>query len=118
MKTIFLCYKGCSTCRNAMKFLDNNNVSYEYRDIMSDNPSVDELRTWILNSGRPIKDFFNTRGLVYREMNLKESFDSLSNDQALEILSTTGKLIKRPLLISNQEILIGFNKEEYERLIP
>ena len=118
MKPIFLCYKGCSTCRSAMNFLDNHNIAYQYRDIMSDNPSVDELRTWILDSGRPIKDFFNTRGLVYREMNLKETFDSLSNDEAIEILSTTGKLIKRPLLITNDEIVIGFNKSQYERLIP
>lgn len=118
MKPIFLCYKRCSTCRDAMKFLDNNNIAYQYRDIMTENPSAEELNEWIVKSKLPIKRFFNTRGVVYREMNLKEKIDSMSEEEAINILSTNGKLIKRPLLISDQGVFVGFHKELYENLIP
>ena len=118
MKPIFICYKRCSTCREAMKFLDNNNIAYQYRDIMTENPSVEELNEWIIKSNLPIKRFFNTRGVLYREMNLKDTIDTMSDEEAIEILSTSGKLIKRPLLISDQGIYVGFHEELYEDLIP
>ena len=118
MKPIFLCYKRCSTCRNAMKFLDNNNIAYQYRDIMTENPNAKELKKWIMDSNLPIKRFFNTQGVVYREMNLKDTIDTMSEDEALEILSSTGKLVKRPLLISDEGIFVGFHEELYENLIP
>lgn len=101
-----------------MKFLDENKISFQYRDIMAENPSSKELKQWITDSQLPIKEFFNTRGLVYREMKLKDTINSLTDEEAIELLSTTGKLIKRPLLISDQGVLIGFNKEDYERLRP
>lgn len=118
MKPIFLCYKRCSTCRDAMKFLDNNSIAYQYRDIMSENPNVQELKKWIVDSNLPIKRFFNTNGVVYREMNLKDKIDNMSEDEAIDLLSSTGKLIKRPLLISDEGIIVGFHKELYESLIP
>lgn len=118
MKPIFLCYKRCSTCREAMKYLDNNDIAYQYRDIMTENPNVEELNSWIIQSGLPIKRFFNTRGVVYRELKLKDTIDSMSKNEAIEVLSTNGKLIKRPLLISDQGIFVGYHKELYESLIP
>ncbi|CAM3714549.1 arsenate reductase family protein [Erysipelothrix urinaevulpis] len=118
MKPIFICYKRCSTCRDAMKFLDNNNIAYDYRDIMSDNPNANELRKWIGQSEFPIKKFFNTRGVLYREMNLKDKLDDLSDEEAIELLSTDGRLLKRPLLISQEGIFVGYHKELYETLIP
>lgn len=118
MKPIFLCYKRCSTCRKAMKFLDNNNIAYTYRDIMSENPTPDELNQWILKSNLPIKRFFNTRGVLFREMNLKDKLDKMSDQEALEILGSHGKLVKRPLLVSDEGVLVGYHEELYESLIP
>ena len=118
MKPIFLCYKRCSTCRAAMKYLDNNNIAYEYRDIMTENPNANKLRKWISESRLPIKRFFNTHGVVYREMNLKDKIDDMTDDEAIELLSTDGRLIKRPLLISNEGVFVGFHEELYESLIP
>lgn len=118
MKPIFLCYKRCSTCREAMKYLDNNNIAYQYRDIMTENPTAKELSTWVDISGFTIKTFFNTRGVVYRELNLKDTIDSMSDEEAIAILSSNGKLVKRPLLISEQGIFVGYHKEIYDSLIP
>ena len=118
MKPIFICYKRCSTCRDAMKFLDANNIAYQYRDIMSENPNEEELKKWIVNSNLPIKRFFNTRGVVYRELGLKDKIDTMSDEEAIKTLASSGKLIKRPLLVSDEGIFVGFHEELYESLIP
>ncbi len=116
MKPLFIQYPKCSTCKKAVTFLKENNIDYTDRDIMEDNPSKEELSQWFKESALPIKRFFNTSGIVYREMGLKDKLAAMSDDEALELLSTTGRLIKRPLMISDQGIFVGFNEEMYETL--
>ena len=111
---IFLWYPKCSTCIKAKKWLDEHNIKYILRDIVKDNPSKDELRAWILKSGLDINKFFNTSGILYREMGLKEKIKSMSFDEKLDLLSSDGKLIKRPLIVSDL-IIPGF--KDYERMI-
>lgn len=117
MKPLFIQYPKCSTCKKAVKFLKDNNIEYEDRDIMIDNPSKEELTTWIAASGLPIKRFFNTSGIVYREMGIKDKLKDMSEEEMIELLASTGKLIRRPLLISDKGIFVGFHVEMYETLI-
>ncbi|NLW14815.1 MAG: arsenate reductase family protein [Erysipelothrix sp.] len=116
-EAIFIGWNRCSTCRNAKKFLDENNIEYTYRDMMDENPKPEELKKWISDFGVPAKRFFNSNGLVYREMGLKDKIDDLSEDEQIELLASTGKLIKRPLFIGEHGVLVGFVKEMYETLI-
>lgn len=117
MKPLFIYYPKCSTCKRAIKFLEDNNIDVEYRDIMLENPTKEELKKWLEISGLPIKRFYNTSGIVYREMNLKEKLPQMSDDEALELLSTTGKLVRRPLLIGDHGVFVGFHQEMYETLV-
>lgn len=117
MKPLFIYYPKCSTCKRAIKFLEDNNIDVEYRDIMLENPTKEELKKWLEISGLPIKRFYNTSGIVYREMNLKEKLPQMSDDEALELLSTTGRLVRRPLLIGDHGVFVGFHQEMYETLI-
>lgn len=110
----FICYPKCTTCKKAMKFLDDNAVSYELRDIKEDNPSLDELKAWYKKSGLTLKRFFNTSGLLYKSLGLKDKLPSMSEDEQLELLSTDGMLVKRPLLVSDDFVLTGFKEQEWK----
>ena len=112
----FICYPKCTTCQKAKKWLDEKGVTYELRDIKENNPSYDELKKWYELSGLPLKKFFNTSGLLYKSMELKNKLPNMSEDEQLKLLSTDGMLVKRPLLISNDTVLVGFKEKEYEEL--
>ncbi|MGL5088335.1 MAG: arsenate reductase family protein [Cetobacterium sp.] len=114
MKYLFLNYPKCSTCKKAKKWLDENKIQFQSRHIIEENPNKDELKKWLDLSGLPIKKLFNSSGLLYREMNLKEKIAESSEDELLEILSSNGMLIKRPLLIGAEKVFIGFHQEEWE----
>lgn len=114
MKYLFLEYSKCSTCRNAKKWLDERNVSYEDRSIIDRNPSAEELKNWIGRSGLPLKSFFNTSGLVYKALQLKDKLPAMSEEDQVKLLASDGKLIKRPLLISDDNVLVGFKADEWE----
>ncbi len=116
MKYLFVNYPKCSTCVKAKKWLEENGVEFESRHIVENNPTKEELKNWITLSGQPIKKFFNTSGILYREMNLKEKVAQNNEDELLDILSTNGMLVKRPLLIGNNKVLIGFKEKEWEEL--
>ena len=113
-KMLLLWYPKCSTCQKAKKFLDDNNVVYEQRDITIDNPTANELEAWHELSGLNIKKFFNTSGLVYRALELKDKLESMTYVEKLEILATDGKLVKRPLLVDEKFVLVGFKVKEWE----
>lgn len=113
---LFIEYPKCSTCQKAKKFLVRHGIDFEDRHIVEDTPTVDELKQWIESSGLPIKRFFNTSGNVYKEMKLKDKVEQLTIDEACELLSQNGMLIKRPLLIAEDTILVGFKEAEYEML--
>ena len=110
---IFLEYPKCSTCQKAKKWLDEHNISYIDRHIKEENPNEEELSFWIQQSGLPIKKFFNTSGLLYKSMNLKEKLPKLTEEEQISILATDGMLVKRPLIISDDFILIGFKEKEW-----
>ena len=113
----FICYPKCTTCQRAKKWLDENGVEYELRDIKLDNPSLDELTKWYDKSGLPIKRFFNTSGLLYKSMELKDKLPQMSEQEALKLLSTDGMLVKRPLLISDDFVLVGFKEAEWNEKV-
>ena len=110
----FICYPKCSTCRKAQAWLDEREIPYELRLILEENPSAEELKAWQTRSGLPLKRFFNTSGLKYKTLNLKERLPEMSEEEQLELLSSDGMLIKRPLLISEDFVLAGFREAEYE----
>ena len=116
MSRLFLWYPKCSTCQKAKKWLDAHGISYEARDIKEENPDVKELEAWYRQSGLDVKRFFNTSGLLYRSMNLKEKLTEMSEQEKLELLATDGMLVKRPLLITETAVLAGFREAEYEKL--
>ncbi|MGL4627925.1 MAG: arsenate reductase family protein [Cetobacterium sp.] len=116
MKYLFLNYPKCSTCVKARKWLEENEVEFDARHIVENNPTKDELKKWLELSGLPVKKFFNTSGILYREMNLKEKVAENNEDELLEILSTNGMLVKRPLVIGDNKVLIGFKEKEWEIL--
>ena len=110
----FICYPKCTTCQRAKKWLDGNKIDYELRDIKLDNPTLEELTEWYNRSGLPIKKFFNTSGLLYKSLDLKNKLTEMSEDDMLKLLATDGMLVKRPLLISNDFVLIGFKEKDWE----
>ena len=109
----FICYPKCTTCQKAKKWLDDNKIQYNLRDIKEDNPSLEELTTWYIKSGLPLKKFFNTSGLLYKSMELKVKLPTMSEEEQLRLLATDGMLVKRPLVIGEKSILIGFKEKEY-----
>ena len=114
---LFLCYPKCSTCQKAKKWLDDRKIDYSLRDIKLENPSYEELDQWHRRSGLPLKKFVNTSGLIYKSMNLKDKLSALSEDEMLKLLATDGMLVKRPLLIGKDFVLIGFREDDWaERL--
>ena len=113
---LFVCYPKCTTCKNAQKWLDENNTEYVQRDIKTDNPSYEELKEWLEKSGLDIKRFFNTSGLLYKSMNLKDKLPEMSDEEKLRLLATDGMLVKRPLLVCENTVLVGFKEKEWEWL--
>ena len=110
---LFIEYPKCTTCQKAKKFLTENNVNFTARHIKEDNPSYDELKSWYEKSGLPLKRFFNTSGLLYKSMDLKNKLPQMSEDEQLKLLSTDGMLVKRPILITETKILVGFRENEW-----
>lgn len=117
MNYIFISYPKCSTCQKAKKFLDENSIKYTERHIVTETPTYEELKAIIEASGLPISKFFNTSGMLYRSMNLKEELKSCSDEEKIRVLASNGMLIKRPLLIKKNKVLVGFKKEDWEDLI-
>lgn len=115
MENIFIEYPKCSTCKKAKKWLEENRVQFVERNIVTQTPNVQELDKWIKQSNQDIKKWFNTSGLKYKELNLKEKLPQMSYEEKIELLASDGMLIKRPLFISNKTILIGFKQEEWEK---
>ena len=114
---LFVQYPKCSTCKKAKKWLDEHDVNYTDRNIAEDNPKYEELKEWYKKSGLPLKKFFNTSGLLYKELKLKDKLPSMNEEEMLDLLSTNGMLVKRPLLIKDDLILVGYKEQEYEKLI-
>lgn len=113
----FICYPKCSTCQKAKRWLDEHNITYTERNIAEENPSFDELKDWHKKSGLPLKRFFNTSGLVYRDLQLKDKLPSMSEEEQLELLAGNGMLVKRPLAVDGETVLVGFKEAEWtERL--
>ena len=109
----FLCYPKCTTCQKAQKFLDDRGVEYDLRNIKENNPTEAELRDWHARSGLPLKRFFNTSGLQYKALNLKERLPSMNEDDQFALLASDGMLVKRPLLITGQAVIVGFKESEF-----
>lgn len=114
---IFICYSKCSTCQKAQKYLDERGVQYMVRSIRDQKPSREELAAWHAQSGLELKRFFNTSGLQYRALGLKEKLPGMSEDDMLDLLATDGMLVKRPLLIAQDHVLVGFKEKEWDALI-
>ena len=110
---LFICYPKCSTCQKAKKWLDAQKIEYTERNIVDVNPACGELQEWYSKSGFPLKKFFNTSGLLYKEMKLKDKLPAMSEEEQLQLLATNGMLVKRPLLIDGDTVLIGFKEAEW-----
>lgn len=111
---LVLVYRKCSTCLKALKWLDENGVNYEERPIVEQNPTFDELKEWHGKSGLPLKKFFNTSGLLYKEMKLKDKLAEMSEEEQLQLLATNGMLVKRPLVVGEDYVLTGFKEAEWK----
>ena len=109
----FICYPKCTTCQKAKKWLDDNKIDYELRDIKLDNPSLSELSEWHRRSGLPLRKFFNTSGLLYKSMELKTKLPSMTEEEMLALLAADGMLVKRPILIGDSFVLVGFKESEW-----
>lgn len=115
---LFIEYPKCSTCRKAKKWLDEHKITYTDRHIAEDNPTYEELKEWHEKSGLPLKKFFNTSGLIYREMQLKDKLASMSEEEQLKLLATDGMLVKRPVIVDGDMVLTGFKEAEWtEKLL-
>lgn len=114
----FVCYTKCGTCQKARKWMEENNVEYIYRDIKTENPSLGELSAWYKMSGIPLRKFFNTSGQLYKSMELKNNLPDMSEEDMLRLLSTDGMLVKRPILVAEDYVLVGFKEAEWaEKLL-
>ena len=109
----FICYPKCTTCQRAQKWLDENGVEYTLRHIKEDKPSYEELAAWYAKSGLPLKKFFNTSGLLYKSLALKDKLPAMTEEEMLRLLATDGMLVKRPLLVSDDGVLVGFKEAEW-----
>ncbi|MCD8194406.1 MAG: arsenate reductase family protein [Tannerellaceae bacterium] len=117
MNHLFLEYPKCSTCRKAKKWLDAHGVTYTDRHIIDTPPTVEEITAWYKRSRLPLKSFFNTSGLVYKELGLKDKLPAMPEEEQLALLASDGKLVKRPLLVSDTSVLVGFKEQEWEKEI-
>lgn len=113
---LFVCYPKCTTCQKAKKWLTERKIKFEERDIKTENPTKEELTAWYQKSGLPLKRFFNTSGMLYKEMKLKDRLPEMSEEEQLELLATDGMLVKRPILVTEDNVLVGFKEKEWETL--
>lgn len=111
---LFIYYPKCSTCQKAKKWLDAQGISYTERHIVEENPTYEELKEWQAGSGLPLKKFFNTSGMLYKEMQLKDKLPQMSEDEQLKLLATNGMLVKRPVIVDGDTVLTGFREKEWE----
>lgn len=109
----FICYPKCTTCQKARKWLDENRIAYAFRDIQTDNPTFEELSAWHRASGLPLRKFFNTSGQLYKSMDLKNKLPAMSEEEMLQLLAADGMLVKRPLVIGEDFVLVGFKEAEW-----
>ena len=114
---LFVCYPKCSTCQKAQKWLEEKGVAYTLRDIKTENPTQEELRTWHKASGLPLKRFFNTSGLQYKALGLKDKLPSMTEDEQFALLAGDGMLVKRPILVTENTVLVGFKEAEWEKIL-
>ena len=117
MSVLFVEYPKCTTCQKAKKWLEEQGLEFEVRHIVEDNPSAEELAKWIADSGLPMKKFFNTSGLKYKELQLKDRLPEMTDEEKIALLATDGMLVKRPLLIDGERVLVGFKESEWEALL-
>lgn len=117
MNPTILCYPKCGTCQKAKKWLKTNSIEYKYRPIKEENPTATELTVWWQKSGLPISKFFNTSGLLYKEHNMKDKVKVLSEIELIEILAQNGLMVKRPILLANDQVLVGFKEVDWEKLL-
>lgn len=110
---LFVYYPKCSTCQKAKKWLDENNLKYTERHIVEDNPTYEDLKDWYNRSGLPLKKFFNTSGLLYKDMKLKDKLPEMTEDEQLKLLATNGMLVKRPVVVNGDTVLLGFKEDEW-----
>ena len=113
----YVCYPKCTTCQKAQKWLYSKNISYTVRNIKEENPTQEELRAWWKQSGLPLKKFFNTSGMEYRALGLKDRLASMSEEEQLALLATSGMLVKRPLLVGENTVLVGFQEARWEEAL-
>ena len=113
----FICYPKCTTCQRAKKWLDDNGIEYDLRDIKLDKPTLDELTEWHKISGLPLKKFFNTSGKLYKDLNLKDKLAEMSEKEQLTLLSENGMLVKRPIVVKDSDVLVGFKETEWEEKV-
>lgn len=113
---LFVCYPKCTTCQKAKRFLDENGIKYDERNIKEQNPTIEELKDWHKASGLPLKKFFNTSGMLYRSMELAKKLPSMSEDEQFALLASDGMLVKRPILVADNTVLVGFKENEWEKL--
>ena len=113
----FICYPKCTTCQRAKKWLDDNKIEYELRDIKLDNPTLQELDEWYKKSGLPLKKFFNTSGLLYKSLDLKNKLPTMTENEMLTLLATDGMLVKRPIIIGADFVLVGFKEVEWNTIL-
>lgn len=113
----FICYPKCSTCQKARKWLEANHLEFTERHIVEENPSYEELKEWYAESGLPLKKFFNTSGMLYKEMQLKDKLPTMSEEEQLKLLATNGMIVKRPLIVNGNIILTGFKEAEWEKAL-
>ena len=114
---LFLCYPKCTTCQKARRFLEENNVPFTLRDIKTERPTYEELKAWQQKSGLPLRRFFNTSGLQYRALELKDRLPQMSNEEQLQLLASDGMLVKRPLLITDDTVLVGFREAQWREAL-
>ncbi len=112
----FIEYPKCTTCKRAKKWLDDNGIEYEDRNIKEENPTYDELKKWYSQGSLPLKKFFNTSGMLYRELQLKEKLKTMTEEEQLRLLASDGMLVKRPIVVTDEKILVGFKPDEWEEL--
>lgn len=115
--THYICYPSCSTCKKAQNWLDAKGIEYELRNIKENNPTKDELKEWHKKSGLPLKKFFNTSGLLYKSMALKDKLSTMSEEEQFELLASDGMLVKRPIVVTEDAVLVGFKEVEYEKAL-